>query len=429
MLEKLRLGGLPRVAAAVAMCLAAAVPVLGLSMCLSGCTKAEDPKAVIYKPVPPAPEVIAAAGTEERVAPAIAIRGTVVYAAWAQERVAPNLTGAHDIYFASAGAGAALATNGAKISTTTDDAVGPSVAVSEAGDVTVAWMEGALGVRSIKFATRQQGASQFTAGVLADGSATTSDNANPHVHYDSAANLHFVWEVNGEIHYRRQPAGGGAFGTAITLPMGTATGASAPTITSDDGNNIMVVFEANEVINTVTYRLLRVAASESGGVTFNKLGRLGVPPLSQGLYEPKAAAINGTGGLVVAYRIGTTGERRIRVSRFTNLGAQLAHSRDMKIDAASTVREPAVATQYSAGDNEIWASWVEAGEIQVRVSLDNGDTFGPIAEYSAGKGVAATARRPVVAIAGNSLIVAWDAQDSTSLERELFVTRTDVANR
>ena len=97
----------------------------------------------------------------------------------------------------------------------------------------------------------------------------------------------------------------------------------------------------------------------------------------------------------------------------------------------SSVRSPRVTSSYNAilDTTEVYVAWLQGGEVQLRASTTNGNSFGEAVAFSTGAGVATTAQAPSVVAIGDWLTVAWDANDTVNTNRAIFISATNVANR
>lgn len=428
---------------------ALAIVALASVLPLVGCDP--DEEGLPYAPTVPPLTQIDAQPAEFRIEPSIAVRAGVIHMAWLQQRVGLNV---NSVWYSFAPVGANFATemdtNRIEMTSTlaaADDASGAVVGVGPTGDVTVVWSEGQVGSRSIAFATKPTGQALFgPTAFLIRGDDTTPavDNANPTLHYDDNGALHFAWEAGSDIKYRQRPLSGTLANVQVLNNAGggqTFTAPSNPSVMTDELENVMVAFEATQNVNGSTRRVARVAASNNGGGTFNLVGFLGGAgqQVVAGLFQPTLIRVAGAQQVAAVVRIGNERDATIQFARYLNLGAAINGGTitELREDTApvgsvSGVRSPVAGSWFNAErtSSDIWVAWNDYGTIRLRASLDNGDSWGEeVTVSTTGGGNAGSTLRPAIAVQGNQLAVAWDAQDAVNSVRALFIAPFDVTNR
>jgi len=408
-------------------------------LALAGCDPSED--RLLYTPPVPTVIQVIPTPTEPRTDSDVAVRNGIVHSVWTQQR--PGLS-VNSVWYSSAPIGATFATamtsNAIELTNTlpaASDAGGPVVVASPTGDITVVWSEGAIGERSIAFATKPNGIATFgpTAFIIrGDDTTPATDNANPAAHYDDNGALHVTWEAGSDIKYRQRPLSG-TLTNAVTLNNAgtgqTFSTPSNPTVMTDELENVMVAFEATQNVNGSSRRVIRVAASDNGGGTFTLIGFLGGAgqQVVEGNFEPRLIRLPGTRRVAAVMRIGNERTARIQFAAYTNLGGGIVGSSILDlaehtapVGQVSGLRRPVASSWFNATEivQEIWVAWNDNGVIKTRVSLNSGANFGDAATLSTGAGTANSALRPTIAASGDDFVVAWDGADSTNSTRALF---------
>ncbi|MCK6440363.1 MAG: hypothetical protein L6Q71_09215 [Planctomycetes bacterium] len=339
----------------------------------------------------------------------IARVGNTLYLCWAQQR---DGEATHDIYFTTGNAGTDLSGGAERVTNTTADSRNPRLAVNSDGDVAVVWEEGTSPSRSINMAERDAVTTNF--GAASEVVDDSDDNENPHCHYDDLDTLHVVWDEGGDIFYRRRPDGGSMAAT-ITLSSSAGTDAINATVTSDDTGNVYVAWR-----HTIAggFLVITAAASDNNGQagSFVILDQLAVPALSLGMYEPHIARASDDGQFYVAYRIGNSDERRIRVSKFTSFGVTLLFSRDVHTDSSSdpTGSSPHIVTRTESGTTQVYVAWEDDGEIKARASHDEGGSFGATATVSDAYSNSSSNAGPRIVAGEDEAFIVWDGADTTA---------------
>jgi hypothetical protein len=415
---------------------------------LAGCDPSDDP--VLYKPTAGTPVQFVAEPTEPRTNVSIAQFNSIVHKAWVERRTGMS-TNTVKYSFSGIGTGFADNINNNTIEMTTtltgvEDVFSPKVVVGPVGEVTVVWAEGVLGSRSIAFATKPVGSNTFgPVSYMIRGDSTTPeiDHNNPDAHYDDNGALHVVWEAGSNIMYRQRPLSG-TLANAITLDaVGSGnpfTTPSNPSVMTDESENVVVAFEATQSINGSPRRVIRVAASDNGGGSFNGVGVLGGAgqQIVAGLYEPKLFRVPGPRQFGAVIRKGNERQRKIQSAVYVNFGASIVGSTinelvddEAPVGQVSSVRSPRVASYRNTTKDttEVYAAWAQGGEVLVRVSTSGGNSYGEAVSFSTGAGVAGSALRPSIAAVGDWLTLAWDGEDTVNGTRAIFINPTNVANR
>lgn len=427
----------------------AAFALAALSAAIVGGCDAKDDR-LLYTPTVPPVVQFTAAPTEPRTEVDMAARAGVVHAVWKQQR--PSLT-VNSVWYASATVGstfeANLAANAIELTPVlpaAQDAARPRVVVSPAGEVTAVWTEGVIGERSIAFATKPAGTGTFgPVSYIMRGDDTTpaTDNTNPSAHYDDNGSLHVAWEAGSNIKYRQRTTSGTLTNTVTLDNAGTGQSFSTPSnpsVMTDEFENVMVAFEATQNINGSSRRVIRIAASENAGGTFNLVGHLGSSPqqVAAGNYEPRLIRVPGNRQVAAVIRVGNERTSRLQFARYYNLGAGISGAsifdlaeHTAPVGSVSGLRSPVAMSWFdaAAGATEIWVAYNDNGVIKVRVSLNDGVNFGDPATLSASAGAADSALRPAVAAAGDSLAVAWDGADTGNSVRALFFSQQLTTGR
>jgi hypothetical protein len=414
----------------------------------SGCS-AEDDRLLYTLPVPAVVQ-LSPAPTDPRTEVDLAVHSGVVHAVWRQQR--PSLT-VNSVWYSSAAVGSAFANdisaNAIELTpvlTAAQDAGRPRVVVAPNGEVTAVWTEGVIGERSIAFTTKPAGTGTFgpTSFIIrGDDTTPATDNTNPSAHYDDNGSLHVAWEAGSNIKYRQRTTSG-TLANAVTLDnAGTGQSFSTPSnpsVMTDEFENIMVAFEATQNMNGSSRRVIRIAASENAGGTFNLVGHLGSSPqqVAAGNYEPRLLRIPGNRQVAAVIRVGNERTSRLQFAKYYNLGAGISGAsifdlaeHTAPVGQVSGLRHPTAVSWFDATNNatEIWVAWNDNGVIKARVSLNDGVNFGDAATMSTGAGAADSSLRPSISSSGDHFSLAWDGADSTNAVRSLFFSQQLTTGR
>ncbi|MCA8939548.1 MAG: hypothetical protein KDB07_07060 [Planctomycetes bacterium] len=401
------------------------ISVLALSFLVQGCGSSKGDDPYTFVPVIAAAEMIPDPSTVDRQEFDVEVLNNTVYTVWAERRSAAA-GDAFDIWFAQSQVGQALTPNAERVTDSAIDSRHPRLAVESGGDVVIVWEEGNSPSRDIATVRRSGGAFGGIGYISAQMDA--SDDANPDLHIDTSDNLHVVWERAGEIVYRRQGAGA-TFGNEVTLPAmdssGTSSQASRPSIITDGNNRPVAVWQAQQTVSGQNISLLRVAASEDGGTSFNLAGRVAGTTLGLGAFEPRLARSASAQKFYVVFRIGKPGDNdyRVRAQRMAGFGA----INEELADLYSSTTEIPSGIDIDSQSDEVYATWIDGGEAKVRISVDDGENFGSAVSLSASSGPAGSQLRTAVAVAGDALITVFDAGAASS--RAGFLSATDISAR
>jgi K319L-like, PKD domain len=296
-----------------------------------------------------------------------------------------------------------------------DFQVTPQVGVDPAGNINVVWEDDTTSNSYIFFARSTDGGASFA--TTQNLSSTLGSSWNPRIAVDNAGNINVVWidntSGNQDIFFSRSTDGGINFNGPINLSKGAAT-SSNPQIAVDSKGGVNVVWENDDHTLGVMF------VHSSDGSSFPAAAS-NLATNTTGSVSPAIAA--GTDGSVnVAWEDDFSSRAHISFRRSTDNGQTFPTLPMAVSNSVGNATGAQVAVDGSGNVNVVWVDDGPGNFVIMYNRLNNGSTSFSGATPLSGAGNAANPQ-VLVDAAGNALVV-WQGNTGTVLNNDVFFARS-----
>ena len=258
-----------------------------------------------------------------------------------------------------------------RLTWTADASDTPAVAADTTGSVHVAWSDYTPGNPEIYY--KKSGDGGATWGAVKRITWTSGDSFAPTLASDSGGGIHLVWYDNtpggNEIYYRKSTDGGSTWG-AVTRLTWTSGDSVFPVIALDGNDRVHVLWSDDTPGNSDIY----YRRSSEGGATWGAVTRL---TWSSGSSQTPAAAIGPGDAVHVAWVDDTPGNPEIYYRKSTDGGAAWSAVQRLTSTSGKSY-SPALAVNSSNVVHIVWEDTTAGNyELDFKRSGDGGLTWNP----------------------------------------------------
>lgn len=252
-----------------------------------------------------------------------------------------------EIYYKRSTDGGATWTSTQRLTLTSGQSYGPTIAVDPSGNPHVVWEDHTPGNAEIYYRNSLDGGATWTTAKRITW--TSGGSFYPVIAVDSSGDLHVVWwddtPGNREIYHKKSTDGGGTWTTAQRITW-TSGHSVHPANAIDSLGNLHVVWEDSTPGNNETY----YKGSPDGGATWTTAKRI---TLTSGDSQFPASAVDPSDHVHVVWEDLTPGNWEIYYSQSTDGGATWTSSQRLTWTSDDS-RRPAIAADSLGNLHVVW---------------------------------------------------------------------------
>ena len=304
-------------------------------------------------------------------------------------------------------------TSAKRITWTSGNSASPAIKVDSSGHLHVVWADRTPGNYEVYYKNSTDGGTTWAASQRLTW--TSNDSKGPSLAIDSSDHLHVVWwdytPGNYEVYYKKSTDGGASWTTTKRITW-TSENSYGPDIAVDLSDNLHVVWYDSPVESEIYYK-----KSTDGGANWTTTRRI---TWTEGSTGHPAISVDPSGHLHVVWDDSTPGSAAIYYKKSEDGGETWTASRRITW-AADDARYPVLGIDSSGHLHVAWEDYLTGpGEICYKKSEDGGTTWTASKRLTWTSG---GSHDPDIAVGSSGLLyVVWE--DSTPGNYEIYCKKS-----